>query len=78
MSSFMTVFKGFAKEKPSEFEDWLSTNGYFYVKTKGQSSPVSNQNSLKILKKKFKSKDSNAINVLMLQKLKIFSFKFGG
>ena len=58
--------------KPTDFENWLSKNGYFYIKTR-DNRPCFKSKLTRKLKERFVSetKKTNTPN-------KIFSFKFRG
>ena len=69
----MAVFGNITKsQKPSEFENWLSENGYFYIKTK-DNRPCFKSKLTRNLNQKFKderreSKSSNHANILYIFK----------
>lgn len=65
----MAVF-GNKKTKTSDFEKWLSENGYYYMKTK-DNRPCFKSKLTQKLKQKYQAETQNS-------KPKIFSFKFGG
>ena len=65
----MAVF-GKKKTKISDFEKWLITNGYFYMKTT-DNHPCFKSKLTRQLKLKYQAETQNS-------KPKIFSFKFRG
>lgn len=65
----MAVF-GNKKTKTSDFEKWLSENGYYYMKTK-DNRPCFKSKLTQKLKQKYQAETQNS-------KSKIFSFKFRG
>jgi len=73
MFHVMTVFSNRKKTKPTDFEKWLSTNGYFYMKTKDNRPCFKSKLTCK-LNKKFREE----MRLSNSHKSKIFSFKFKG
>ena len=67
MALAMVVF-GKNKTKPSNFEKWLSENGYYYMKTK-DSRPCFKSKLTRKLKQKYQTETQ-------CSKSNIFSFKF--
>ena len=65
----MSVF-GVNKPKITDFEKWLSENGYFYIKTK-DNRPCFKSKLTRKLQQKYQAENE-------LPKTKIFSFKFRG
>lgn len=68
MTKLMGVFG--QKSKHTEFEEWLSENGYFYVKTK-DNRPCFKSKLTQHLQKKFNNEKQQS------KRRKIFSFYFG-
>ena len=62
------------KSKPTDFENWLSKNGYFYIKTR-DNRPCFKSKLTRKLKEKFVS-ETKKTNTR--KKNKIFSFKLRG
>lgn len=71
MTIVMAVF-GNKKTKPSDFENWLNANGYFYMKTK-DNRPCFESKLTRQLKVKYQAETCKS-----KPKPKIFSFKFRG
>lgn len=69
MSLVMAVF-GNKKTKTGDFENWLSENGYYYMKTK-DNRPCFKSKLTQKLKQKYQSETQ-------ISTPKIFSFKFRG
>ena len=62
------------KYKVNEFEDWLSANGYFYIKTK-DNHPCFKSKLTRDLKKQFLKENPRANPLVYSISNKIFSFK---
>ena len=60
--------------KGNEFEDWLSANGYFYIKTK-DNRPCFKSKLTRDLKKQFQKENPRANPLVFPISNKIFSFK---
>ncbi len=70
MNKEMHIFRYTQKNKVTDFEKWLSTNGYYYIKTK-DNRPCFKSKLTRKLKEKFKKEIRDS-------KPKIFSFKSRG
>ena len=73
----MAVFKNNTNSKNSDFEKWLSSNGYFYIKTKDNRPCFKSKLTQNLFKLFQNEKSQNKLPSKYLQ-TKIFSFKFGG
>ena len=73
MIEVMVVFGNITKTKNDGFEEWLSANGYFYLKTHDKR-PCFKSKLTQKLNKKFQTEKRK----LNPPKHKIFSFKFNG
>ena len=61
MAAIMAVFGTSAKKKGSDFEEWLSENGFFYIKTK-DNRPCFKSKLTQYLEKQFKMEKTNKKN----------------
>lgn len=69
----MSVFGNTKRTKPTDFEIWLTANGYFYMKTK-DNRPCFKSKLTRKLNQRFRDE----MNQSTSHKSKIFSFKFRG
>tara|TARA_Y100000389_G_scaffold132403_1_gene129841 strand:+ start:253 stop:483 length:231 start_codon:yes stop_codon:yes gene_type:complete len=60
--------------KGNEFDDWLSVNGYFYIKTK-DNRPCFKSKLTRDLKKQFQKENPRTKSLVYPISIKIFPFK---
>lgn len=73
MVKLLVVFGNIRKSKNSDFEEWLSTNGYYYLKTEDKKTPCFKSKLTQKLNEKFRTEKRKSNP----PKRTSFPFKFG-
>ena len=73
MAAIMAVFGTSAKKKGSDFEEWLSENGFFYIKTK-DNRPCFKSKLTQYLEKQFKMEKTNMSALEYLEQFRYIQY----